>query len=400
MSVPSQGSQRKSQLGPNSWCKKPGIKKSYSDCAIKTEPLWLNLGFTWDPWISGLGLEVLEVRTIFYFHIAKFCFEVLYRSFSAFWYTTLCFSGHRQDKEINKYGIASVCPDAASIFISRRQDSLSPVAPLSPTSQLVIPQDHSTNLKRVVGSKPHSSSSSKRVNVPSDTSCSSTCRTLESSFLSICSRGMNVVSTSNGVNSSRPLGVASHIRTQESSVTREQEHASYTSLPHPSLVSQVPSSSASFQKLENNVSSSSPVITVPCKESQEPDILLNLRESQPETSTNTSFSAVKAVHIRYDSTTMLRKDIDLIVNSNRVDVKPSRSVTKVSYLPERTQAINDCQTAEGLQEPRLGIEANKNAKNVCIEIKPKQGFLDYSTPDLPLCRYCVKQFLKVRMKVL
>ncbi|XP_063850914.1 inositol-pentakisphosphate 2-kinase-like isoform X2 [Scylla paramamosain] len=31
---------------------------------------------------------------------------------------------------------------------------------------------------------------------------------------------------------------------------------------------------------------------------------------------------------------------------------------------------------------------------MCIEIKPKQGFLDRSTPGMPLCRYCVKQFLK------
>lgn len=36
----------------------------------------------------------------------------------------------------------------------------------------------------------------------------------------------------------------------------------------------------------------------------------------------------------------------------------------------------------------------REARNVCIEIKPKQGFLDHSTPGLPLCRYCVKQFLK------
>ncbi|KAK7070659.1 hypothetical protein SK128_012777 [Halocaridina rubra] len=36
--------------------------------------------------------------------------------------------------------------------------------------------------------------------------------------------------------------------------------------------------------------------------------------------------------------------------------------------------------------------------NICIEIKPKQGFIDTSTPDFPLCRYCVKQYIKIGKK--
>ncbi|XP_050690051.1 inositol-pentakisphosphate 2-kinase-like isoform X2 [Eriocheir sinensis] len=43
---------------------------------------------------------------------------------------------------------------------------------------------------------------------------------------------------------------------------------------------------------------------------------------------------------------------------------------------------------------KLGQPYPREASTVCIEIKPKQGFLDSSTPGLPLCRYCVKQFLK------
>ncbi|XP_045123323.1 inositol-pentakisphosphate 2-kinase-like isoform X2 [Portunus trituberculatus] len=42
----------------------------------------------------------------------------------------------------------------------------------------------------------------------------------------------------------------------------------------------------------------------------------------------------------------------------------------------------------------VGGQYLREVRNVCVEIKPKQGFLDCSTPGMPLCRYCVKQFLK------
>lgn len=72
------------------------------------------------------------------------------------------------------------------------------------------------------------------------------------------------------------------------------------------------------------------------------------------------------------------------------------------FIPRQDTSLTPLATAlPPTPIPGRGVVAGapqqypKEARNVCIEIKPKQGFLDHSTPGLPLCRYCVKQFLKV-----
>lgn len=61
------------------------------------------------------------------------------------------------------------------------------------------------------------------------------------------------------------------------------------------------------------------------------------------------------------------------------------------FIPRHDTTATPTPTARGAG---VGQQHPREARNVCIEIKPKQGFLDTSTPGLPLCRYCVKQFLK------
>ncbi|XP_045621520.2 uncharacterized protein [Procambarus clarkii] len=179
--------------------------------------------------------------------------------------------GHRQHKEINKHGIASICPDAASIFINRRETSL------------------------------------------------------PSSF------SITTSSLSSLVTSSLP----------SSSVTSAT--SSFTASP--------------MESLRTNV-------------------IMNLGESR----ISTSMSSKSGSFLRDDLNSRISSRVSVVESC---DYDENTSASKPTLETRNMLAVASSTSVSEL-------------KNVCIEIKPKQGFLDYSTPDLPLCRYCVKQFLKRR----
>ncbi|KAK3893814.1 hypothetical protein Pcinc_002394 [Petrolisthes cinctipes] len=198
---------------------------------------------------------------------------------------------HRQDKEINKHGIACVCPDAATIFINRRDTSspsppqcnMSSSLPSSPsTSPLVLHPTHSSPL--------YSTSS------PSPSPLYPTL--------------------------SPPL--------------YQSEHKDVISL----------------------------VVTAAEVESPTTDLIWNLNESLPT---------------------------NCLPNIN-CDLVSSNSAA-LEYVDEDTRTVPEVNRNRDVDGIGRTLSPKK-PRNVCVEIKPKQGFLDLSTPNLPLCRYCVKQFLK------
>lgn len=104
---------------------------------------------------------------------------------------------------------------------------------------------------------------------------------------------------------------------------------------------------------------------------REPRDIATLNLSESRSSTNESFNP------------RVPNDSDRTpLNSDHGDIGTTTSGVRTGRVKETLTRLSDT-------GPNVAV------KNVCIEIKPKQGFLDYSTPDLPLCRYCVKQFLKV-----
>ncbi|KAK4311089.1 hypothetical protein Pmani_017395 [Petrolisthes manimaculis] len=198
---------------------------------------------------------------------------------------------HRQDKEINKHGIACICPDAATIFINRR-DTSSPSPPQcnmsssSPSSPSTPPPVlHSTH------SSPLYSTSS-----PSPSPLYPT--------------------------RSPPL--------------YQSEHKDVISL----------------------------VVTAADVESPTTDLIWNLNESLPT---------------------------NCLPNIN-CDLVSSNSAA-LEYVDEDTRTVPEVNRNRDVDGIGRTLSPQK-PRNVCVEIKPKQGFLDLSTPNLPLCRYCVKQFLK------
>ncbi|XP_069956626.1 uncharacterized protein [Cherax quadricarinatus] len=217
--------------------------------------------------------------------------------------------GHRQHKEINTHGVACICPDAASIFISRR-DSVCPA----------------------------SSSSPVLANVPSS---------------------LSSLSTSSLPASPLPSAIA-----DISSSASPTIEFSVTALP-----------------LVSSFSPPSPLLLPPPvspSESLKSNAPLNLRQSQSWVSTNTSS---KPGSLPWD---------DLNHRSSPA-AKPESPSSTGGIQATRKSALG---TSRVLDATSAAFEKTLESRNVCIEIKPKQGFLDSSTPDLPLCRYCVKQFLK------
>ncbi|XP_068228316.1 uncharacterized protein [Palaemon carinicauda] len=191
---------------------------------------------------------------------------------------------NRRHKEINNEGVACICPDAASIFISRRSTptSSSGWSNSSPTSPCNSPS------------------------LPHDV----------------------IVSSS-----------------------------SWTGVLNEQVVGKVPDAQCNGQDI-HLVSMTS---LLSRDSSQGAKAGKNLRNNQPS------------------STSSLLNDLSPVGFENGLH-SDFRSVLECP-----TSSLYSASSLSGIREPR----------NVCIEIKPKQGFIDTSTPELPLCRYCVKQFIKV-----
>ncbi|XP_064106038.1 uncharacterized protein LOC135215386 isoform X2 [Macrobrachium nipponense] len=204
---------------------------------------------------------------------------------------------HRRHKGINNEGVACICPDAASIFISRKSSTLS--------------------------SSPASSNSS------SASSCFS------------------------------PSPLLSHdviISSSSSSRVSSEQVSSSVQEPHYNGqdIQLIPRMNFSSREISQGAKAGK-----------------NLRNTQPS------------------STSSLPNDS----SPSEVENSSCSELKKASLSEWQNVEEADCPTNS--LHSTSSISVNREPRNICIEIKPKQGFIDTSTPELPLCRYCVKQHIKV-----
>ncbi|XP_066967149.1 uncharacterized protein [Macrobrachium rosenbergii] len=204
---------------------------------------------------------------------------------------------HRRHKEINNEGVACICPDAASIFISRKSPTLS--------------------------SSPASSSSSSA---------------------SPCISPSPLLSHDVIVSSSSSLRVPS-----------EQVSDSVQDLHYNGQdIQLIPMMNFSSREISQGAKAGK-----------------NLRNNQTS------------------STSSLPND------SSLAEVEDNSCSELEKALLSECQSVEEGNCPTNSLHSTSSISVNRESWNICIEIKPKQGFIDTSTPELPLCRYCVKQHIKV-----
>ncbi|XP_037785630.1 uncharacterized protein LOC119581408 [Penaeus monodon] len=70
------------------------------------------------------------------------------------------------------------------------------------------------------------------------------------------------------------------------------------------------------------------------------------------------------------------------------DVEGGTGTGASSRRPQETES------AERSLRPGAEGQESPQAKVICVEIKPKQGYIDHSTPGLPMCVFCINQYVK------
>ncbi|XP_042206070.1 uncharacterized protein LOC121855251 isoform X1 [Homarus americanus] len=348
--------------------------------------------------------------------------------------------GYRQHKEINNHGVACICPDAASIFISRRDTSSSSYLSssyLSSSSALLIPSSLPRPPSSVPSSPSSSPSSSNTASLDANSSRLSPApsSTPPSLFLpSPLTTAFTTLSSSSpqrrpfmpSLSSSLPIATSLFTPPSSFELARPRQQVSIASLVPPTesqgINNNVNLREFLLPKKSTNVSGDTASRTSPGaglleengnigmsatrSNSLGEDGLLDakpsFRESLPDRESNTrgSTSRKKTVGVERNLEATSSSINGFLDSNSEMSASTSTNLGLDGIILEKTPTSwrrtqgTDMSLEATLPGPIEAVEP----KNVCIEIKPKQGFLDYSTPELPLCRYCVKQFLKRRVK--